>query len=203
VEKGKQDSRMGSVESDLTLISKIQEDNTDQKSLIALVDRHSGIFHTMVNHFMSSPQCVLDKTQIVEDKEITIYDSALNYDPSRNTKFSTHLANQTKWKCLNALNKKKKNKEYFIDDENTYIEPSCDSFIHDINKEEALVVFNECLKTEKDERVKKIIDMRYGSDNNKLTPWRYIANNLDLSIQGCINIHNKFINKVKKEANYV
>jgi len=203
VEKGKQDSRMGSVESDLTLISKIQEDNTDQKSLIALVDRHSGIFHTMVNHFMSSPHCVLDKTQIVEDKEITIYDSALNYDPSRNTKFSTHLANQTKWKCLNALNKKKKNKEYFIDDENTYIEPSCDSFIHDINKEEALVVFNECLKTEKDERVKKIIDMRYGSDNNKLTPWRYIANNLDLSIQGCINIHNKFINKVKKEANYV
>tara|TARA_R100000995_G_scaffold84882_1_gene65496 strand:+ start:3286 stop:3897 length:612 start_codon:yes stop_codon:yes gene_type:complete len=203
VEKGKPDNRMGSVESDLTLISKIQEDNADQQSLIALVDRHSGIFHTMVNHFMSSPQCVLDKTQIVEDKEMTIYDSALNYDPSRNTKFSTHLANQTKWKCLNALNKKKKNKECFIDDDNTYIEPSCESFIKDINKEEALVVFKECLKTEKDERVKKIIDMRYGSDNNKLTPWRFIAKNLDLSIQGCINIHNKFINKVKKEANYV
>lgn len=203
MEKGKPDNRMGSVESDLTLISKIQEDNADQQSLIALVDRHSGIFHTMVNHFMSSPQCVLDKTQIVEDKEMTIYDSALNYDPSRNTKFSTHLANQTKWKCLNALNKKKKNKECFIDDDNTYIEPSCESFIKDINKEEALVVFKECLKTEKDERVKKIIDMRYGSDNNKLTPWRFIAKNLDLSIQGCINIHNKFINKVKKEANYV
>ena len=145
MEKGKPDNRMGSVESDLTLISKIQEDNSDQKSLIALVDRHSGIFHTMVNHFMSSPQCALDKTQIVEDKEMTIYDSALNYDPSRNTKFSTHLANQTKWKCLNALNKKKKNKEYFIDDENSYIEPSCDSFINDINKEEALIVFEKCL----------------------------------------------------------
>ena len=203
MEKGEIEDKMESVESDLTLISKIQEDNTDQQSLIALVDRHSGIFHTMVNHFMSSPQCVLDKTQIVEDKEITIYDSALNYDPSRNTKFSTHLANQTKWKCLNALNKKKKNKECFIDDENTYIEPSCDSFIHDINKEEALVVFKDCLKTEEDERVKKIIDMRYGSDKNKLTPWRSIALELDLSIQGCINIHNKFINKVKKEANYV
>ena len=45
--------------------------------------------------------------------------------------------------------------------------------------------------------------MRYGSSNNKLTPWRAIADNLDLSIQGCINIHNKFINKVKSEINYV
>jgi len=203
VEKGKPEGTMGSVESDLTLICKIQEDNTDQESLIALVDRHSGIFHTMVNHFMSSPQCALDKTQIVEDKEMTIYDSALNYDPSRNTKFSTHLANQTKWKCLNALNKKKKNKECFIDDENSYIEPSCDSFIKDINKEEALSVFEKCLKTEEDDRVKKIVDMRYGSYNNKLTPWRKIAKELDMSIQGCINIHNRFINKVKKEGNYV
>ena len=203
MEKGKPEDTMGSVESDLTLICKIQEDNTDQESLIALVDRHSGIFHTMVNHFMSSPQCALDKTQIVEDKEMTIYDSALNYDPSRNTKFSTHLANQTKWKCLNALNKKKKNKECFIDDENSYIEPSCDSFIKDINKEEALSVFEKCLKTEEDDRVKKIVDMRYGSYNNKLTPWRFIAKKLDLSIQGFINIHNKFINKVKKEGNYV
>tara|TARA_R100000231_G_scaffold129628_1_gene101075 strand:- start:528 stop:1139 length:612 start_codon:yes stop_codon:yes gene_type:complete len=203
VEKGKTSHNMREVESDLTLISKIQEDNTDQKSLIELVDRHSGIFHTMVNHFMSNPQMALDKTQIVEDKEMTIYDSALNYDPSRNTKFSTHLANQTKWKCLNALNKKKKNRECFIDDDNTYIEPSCESFIKDIDKDEAMDVFKECLKTEQDERVKKIVDMRYGTNNNKVTPWRSIAKKLDLSIQGCINIHNKFINKVKKEGNYV
>ena len=203
MEKGKTSHNMREVESDLTLISKIQEDNADQKSLIELVDRHSGIFHTMVNHFMSSPQMALDKTQIVEDKEMTIYDSALNYDPSRNTKFSTHLANQTKWKCLNALNKKKKNRECFIDDDNTYIEPSCESFIKDIDKDEAMDVFKECLKTEEDQRVKKIVDMRYGTNNNKVTPWRSIAKKLDLSIQGCINIHNKFINKVKKEGNYV
>ena len=45
--------------------------------------------------------------------------------------------------------------------------------------------------------------MRYNVDNNKLTPWRKIAEALDMSIQGCINIHNRFINKVKKEINYV
>ena len=30
-----------------------------------------------------------------------------------------------------------------------------------------------------------------------------IAEELNMSIQGCINIHNRFINKVKKEGNYV
>ncbi len=202
MEKGKPEHRIGSMSSDLTLISKIQDDN-DQDSLLEIIDRHSGIFHSMVNHFMSHPQNALDKSQIVGEKDSTIYSAALNYDPDRNTKFSTHLANQTKWKCLNALNKRKKNKEIFIDDEYTYVEPSCDSFIRDINKGEAMCVFEKCLEEEKDERVKKIVDMRYGAGNNKLTPWRHIAEELNMSIQGCINVHNKFINKVKKEGNYV
>ena len=70
----------------------------------------------------------------VGEKDSTIYSSALNYDPDRNTKFSTHLANQTKWKCLNIINKKKKRKEFFIDESNNGAEPFCDSFIREINK---------------------------------------------------------------------
>ena len=66
-----------------------------------------------------------------------------------------------------------------------------------------MFMFEKCLKNEKDERVKKIVDMRYGMGNNRLTPWRVIAEELEMSIQGCINVHNRFINKVKKEGNYV
>ena len=152
---------------------------------------------------MSHPHCSLDKNLLVGEKDSTIYSAALNYDPTRKTKFSTHLANQTKWKCLNILNKKKKNKEFQLDDNSNYDEPFSDGFLREIDKGEAFSLFNKCLKKEKDERVKKIIDLRYGVDNNKLTPWRKIAEELDMSIQGCINIHNKFINKVKKEGNYV
>ena len=57
------------------------------------------------------------------------------------------------------------------------------------------------LNEEKDERVKKIIDIRYNTTNNKLVPWRVVAEKLDMSIQGCINIHNKFIKKVRNELN--
>ena len=49
----------------------------------------------------------------------------------------------------------------------------------------------------KDDRVRKIFKMRYCSDK-KLTPWKKIAKKLDLSIQGCINIHNKHLTEIKK-----
>ena len=124
-------------------------------------------------------------------------------DPNRKTKFSTYLANQAKWKCLNILNKKKRENEYSIEEMSFNQEPSDDSFIKQINKEEAFSLFQTILNKEKDLRIKKIIDLRYNVDNNKLTPWRKISESLDMSIQGCINIHNRFINKVKKELNYV
>ena len=51
-----------------------------------------------------------------------------------------------------------------------------------------------------DKRVEKIFNMRYRSQagKRKLTPWRKIAKELDLSIQGCINIHNSAFKKLKK-----
>lgn len=188
--------------SDLTLIEKLQ-DRKDEDSLLQLIERHSGIYHSMVNHFMSHPQNALDKDQMVNEKDATIYSAAMNYDPNRKTKFSTHLANQTKWKCLNLLNKNKRMKQFFIDEDENHFEPSCESFIADLTRGEVLSVFETCLKKEKDERVKKIVDVRYGRTDNKLTPWRVISEELEMSIQGCINIHNRFIEKVKRHIKNV
>lgn len=188
--------------SDLTLIEKLQE-RKDEDSLLQLIERHSGIYHSMVNHFMSHPQNALDKDQMVNEKDATIYSAAMNYDPNRKTKFSTHLANQTKWKCLNLLNKNKRMKQFFIDEDENHFEPSCESFIADLTRGEVLSVFETCLKKEKDERVKKIVDVRYGRTDNKLTPWRVISEELKMSIQGCINIHNRFIEKVKRHIKNV
>lgn len=190
------------MESDLSLICKIQQEN-DEKSLIELINRHSGIYTTMVGRFASGKTTILDKDLIMEDKNFTIYSSALKFDASKETKFSTYLANETKWKCLNTINKLKKRKESYIDDDLNFIEPYCEDFIGEIDKEEALKGFRKLLEEETDERVKKIIDMRYNSDNNKLIAWKIIAEEMKMSIQGCINIHNKFINKHKKEINYV
>jgi|TARA_R110002020_G_scaffold211170_4_gene417421 hypothetical protein len=202
MEKNKKGNMIGAMQTDLTLINKIK-DSHDEDSLLELINRHSGIYHTMVNYFLSGNQNIGEKSFLAEEKNLNIYSSALSYDPNRNTKFSTHLANQTKWKCLNIINKKKRNREIYLDDDNSFIEPSCESFLNQIKKKEVFKVFDSCLKEENDERVKKIIDLRYNTNNNKVRAWRVIATEMSMSIQGCINIHNKFIQKVKKKTQNV
>jgi DNA-directed RNA polymerase sigma subunit (sigma70/sigma32) len=55
------------------------------------------------------------------------------------------------------------------------------------------------LKKHPDERVKQIFEMRYlDPDYNKLTPWREVGKKLNLSIQGCINIHNQALPYIRK-----
>ena len=56
------------------------------------------------------------------------------------------------------------------------------------------------IKKNPDARVEKIFNMRYiiGS-KNRVMPWNKIGKELNLSIQGCINIHNSAIKQVKQE----
>ena len=80
------------MESDISLITKIQSKN-DEQSLLELINRHSGIYTSMVDRFASG-KTILDKDLIMDDKDFTIYASALKFDSNRETKFSTHLANE-------------------------------------------------------------------------------------------------------------
>jgi hypothetical protein len=82
-------------------------------------------------------------------------------------------------------------------------EARVDDLLDNIERAEAWDAFKEALSEENDPRVTKIIDIRYNTDNNKLTPWRLVAKQLDMSIQGCINLHAKFIEKVKHKLDYV
>ena len=103
------------MESDLSLINKIKSEN-DENCLVELIERHSGIYIYIVDQFSKNHNPLLDKNLILEDKDYVIYKSALNYNPKINVKFSTYLANEARWKCLNHINKKKKKKESSVDD---------------------------------------------------------------------------------------
>jgi len=187
------------MESDLSLINKLKNEN-DESCLTALIDRHSGIYVYIVDQFTKSRNCPISRDFILQDKDYIIYKSAIEFKPEKNSKFSTFLANQTKWKCLNEINSSNKKKEVGI--ESIYNMESGES-----NSFELLVInetfdiFFDMLKKENDKRVKKILDIRYKTSNNKLVPWRQVSDALNLSIQGCINIHNKFIEKVKTQIN--
>jgi|TARA_Y100000361_G_C11160140_1_gene346745 DNA-directed RNA polymerase specialized sigma24 family protein len=187
------------MESDLSLINRIKNGDGGD-SLTSLIERHSGIYVYVVDQFTKNPNSLIDRDTIMKEKDHTIFIAALNYNPDCKSKFSTYLANEAKWKCLNAISKAKRRRETSFEDiknDPASEEDSCQHLI----KVESFNFFKNMLNEEKDERVKKIIDIRYNTTNNKLVPWRVVAEKLDMSIQGCINIHNKFIKKVRNELN--
>lgn len=60
-------------------------------------------------------------------------------------------------------------------------------------------IFN-IIESHPDQRVKRIFKLRYvDPKHNKLTPWKKVSNELRMSIQGCINIHNSAIKVIRKE----
>lgn len=188
--------------SDVDLVCNIQDGLKSEESLGELVNRHSGIFITMVNNYSMNHTSgtVPDRTDLLKDKGYYIYKAALKYDESKDTKFSTHLGNETRWLCLNFYNKNKKCKEVNADHQSLSnkqaldTQPSIDL--------EVLSKIMSMINKDPDNRVSKIFKMRYiEGSKNKVMPWHKICKPLKLSIQGCINIHNKTILKIKKELN--
>lgn len=189
---------------DSELIFGMKNTNDSGECLMELVSRHSGIFMTMVhnylpNSFSSGPSY---RSELIDDKNYYIYQAAMKYDEDRNTKFSTYLGNETRWMCLNLYNKNKNKtmKEVGLDclsPKDIELEDKDKSL--SINKEMLDKILN-IVDNYGDSRISKIFKLRYlNSEGNKVMPWKNIGNQLNLSIQGCINIHNKAIRKIKKQ----
>ncbi len=80
---------------------------------------------------------------------------------------------------------------------------SIDDFIGEIEQSEIVTRILNAANKHPDERVKKIIEMRYCIGYNKAHSWKEISRKIGMSIQGCIDIHNRFIEKTRKELSYV
>ncbi|NDG51694.1 MAG: sigma-70 family RNA polymerase sigma factor [Flavobacteriia bacterium] len=181
---------------DIELINNLQSQVNQKESLELLVERHSGIYLDMVNCYASPNNPYIDYNELINDKEYKIYSAAIKFDSTKGAKFSTYLGNETKWICLNTYNRNKRRPVWHSDHiENMPKDDSfeCDSISESIKED----LFNKVLNViseHPDRRVEKIFKMRYIiGHKNKVMPWKKIGDEMNLSIQGCINIHNSAI----------
>ena len=191
---------------DFQLVENIKKNKKTEDSLHELIGRHTGIYLDIVNKYTQNGN-LTNKLDLIDEKDYNIYQAALKYKSDRGTKFPTFLGNETKWICLNKYNKKKKEPQISIDD---IREIDILSTKNEKIKKEDFEVFYEAIKfskEHKDKRVEKIFEMRYiTGEKNKVMPWKKISEELDMSIQGCINIHNSAVEKFKielKDKDYV
>jgi hypothetical protein len=185
---------------DLELASNIKNDIDPEGSLIELVNRHSGIFYEIINKLVPKNSDLCSRRDLFDDREIHIYNTALKYNPDKGTKFSTFLGNETKWLCLNAYNKaKRKYMETRPPEELDFLSKSGS---HDSIEDVSLL--NEIyflINRHPDPRVATIFRMRYKEgDRHRCLSWNLIGEKVDLSIQGCINIHNQIIEDLKNKT---
>ena len=184
-------------DSDLT--EKIKESN-DGDALSELISRHSGIYVDMLKKFGYRSLTENQISEIMGDKDYVIYKAALEYDPEK-AKFSTHLANKAKYLCLTQRTKNKKNnlisnyddlefcqKDETLNPRDQYI--LNDSFGRVLN----------LIEKHQDKRLKIIFHERYFcGKKGKLKPWKQVAEKVNLSAHGCINIHNRALKDIKNK----
>ena len=181
---------------DSALTDLIKSDKSED-ALNELISRHSGIYVDMLKKFGMNCLTENQVVDIMQEKDYTIYKAALEYDESK-AKFSTHLANKTKYMCLTQKTKNKNNKVTGTFEEIQFCQKDL-SFTPDekckIN-DSFLRILN-LIEKHKDKRLKIIFHERYFcGKSGKLKPWKEVARKMNLSAQGCINIHNKAIKEL-------
>ena len=185
---------------DLELVNNIKTHCNVRYSLEELVNRHSGIYFEVINRMVPVSSTYCNRQELFEDRNFNIYTAALKYDETMGAKFSTFLGNETKWVCLNAYNQARKKPLVTKAPEDLDI----------LGKDYETKILNDILLKEiyslvakhPDRRVAKIFHLRYKEgERNRVLAWKHIAPQVDLSIQGCILVHDTAINDLKRKLN--
>ena len=188
--------------SDNYLVERIKNTSCEE-SLLELANRHGGLFFKIVKKYAKFFESRnINIREVSNDKNLIIWKAANTFNNDKNVKFSTWLANQVKYFCLNTLNKKNKDRLSTVGDEILdyieQVEPSCTT---NPNKNESgnfIEFVDNILNQLKDKRIKKIFSMRY-SKTEKKPSWCSVASKLNISTQTAINLHNRGITILKKK----
>ena len=84
--------------------------------------------------------------------------------------------------------------------EESHLESLSDDGLEDLKflNQESLGTIYNLISLHPDKRVDKIFRLRYnGGKGNKLMSWKEVSKEVNLSIQGCINVHNSAIRHIQ------
>jgi len=161
-------------------------------SLIELIKRHSRLFYKISQKYF--PFTVRPNSQSVEDIigscDSIIYEAVLEYKPRKKVKFSTWLGNFVRYKCLNYLNKNSKLIDTDQDKMDFFFQKKSLENFGNVKRKDDYVFVNSLISQFKDDRMKKVFELRYFSGLKKMT-WVDIGKKLELSAQTAINLHNR------------
>jgi RNA polymerase sigma factor (sigma-70 family) len=174
--------------SDLQLIQNVKE-NRDSDSFSILLERHSGIYTAIVKKYSTND--AVNKEELLEDKTFNIYQYALDYDPTREMKFSSYIGQRVKYACQTLISK-----------HTTFVEigdniPLDNNPREEKEQTEILEKVYKTLEALDDKRVVAIFKLRHSPQNTKETPWWKIGKALNISTETARILYYKHLHFLK------
>lgn len=179
--------------------------NGDNDSIKTLIDKHSGICVDVYKKYINLPNVSgFISDDIISSKNYIIYNSAKTFDPSKGSKFSTWLANQTRYFCLNSINKANKLIPVEAESLNKLIENNIQEFKNEEKtievRDSILEVIKETLDSLSNKKIKKCIEIKYFSEDENTKSYTEVADKMNVTVQTIINWHNKFIKIIRQKC---
>lgn len=165
---------------DTELVKNIKQGKDEDESIKQLLSYHGGLLNR-ISFKYSKPLSDAGSSfnEVFNERHYIVYKAAMSYNESRKVKFSSYLGSFTRWYCLNKINRTE-NWRFVSDEflENHPAEPV------DSNTKDHVSYLMEKIS---DEKIKKVLALRYFSGNNKQPSWAKIATELGVSGQTCNN----------------
>ncbi len=171
-------------------------------SLSSVISRYTPVFLSMYSKFYHSmKESGVNPSDVLEDKDLIIYESAKTFNSGKGSSFCTWLSNNTRYRCLHLINKANKMSKLR---ERVKInnELSFNNFNKNIFKVKELNVhIFSILDQLKDKRISSVFKLRYFS-GPRMT-WSKIGQELGFSSQTAINLHTRGAETLKKKINKI
>jgi RNA polymerase sigma factor (sigma-70 family) len=172
-----------------SLINLVKESNCDA-SFSQLSKLYDNFYYSIAQKYASALlKAGMNRDDIKYEKDFILYKAVKSFDVNQKTKFSTWFCNCVKYHFLNFINA---NKKYMTAEENKIdFFNNKDILVSFDKNDELLNYLSSLLSSFKDERIKKIYELRYFSGGEKLSTWNSIAKKIGVSTQTAINLHEK------------
>lgn len=174
-----------------TLIKSSKEGSSE--SFIALTISYGDLFYKICHKYRTAMEkngILFD--EILEEKHNLLFKCVRTYDSSHGAKFSTWVANQTRYFCLNRLLKFKNR----IKEDNFDFDTLSSPIDEKRFDPELLKGVESFIKSLEDSRSAEIFKLRYGAER-KNTGWREIGKKLHISSVTARKIHNKALSLIR------
>lgn len=194
-----------SITDDLKLVLLAKEGDND--AIKSLIDKHSGICVETYKKYLNLPNVSgFISDEIVSSKDYIIYNSVKTFDPEMGSKFSTWLANQTRFYCLNCINKYNKlvpvedeSIKLIIENANKTNGAELESKKIELNAE-IMDLVKDTLSSLSNKKIKECINKKYFSQSGKHMSYTEIAQDMGVTVQTVINWHKKFVKLVRQKC---